>query len=179
MAHLQQRDFFNKVKNIHPSYFSNSSVLEIGSLNINGTVRDFFTETTSYIGLDIGPGPCVDIVCQGQDYAEPDNTYDVVLSCECFEHTPYWLEIFANMIRMCKSNGLVLFTCASTNRREHGTTRTEPCSNPLACSDEWLYYRNLVEDDFTPHCKLLDSFKTYYFETNTESCDLYFYGIKK
>jgi SAM-dependent methyltransferase len=179
MAHPQQREFFQKVKDIYPLYFSNSSVLEIGSLNINGTVRDFFTDTTSYIGLDIAPGYCVDVVCQGQDYSEPDNTYDTVLSCECFEHTPHWLEIFKNMIRLCKSDGLVLFTCASTNRREHGTTRTEPSSNPLACVEEWSYYRNLIEEDFTSHHELMSSFKTYWFETNFESCDLYFCGIKK
>lgn len=179
MAHRQQRDFFKKVKGKYRSYFSNSSVLEIGSLNINGTVRDFFKDTTSYIGIDIGPGPCVDLVCQGQDYAAPDNTFDVVLSCECFEHTPYWLEIFKNMIRVCKPKGLIIFTCATTGRIEHGTTKSEPTSNPLACSTEWTYYKNLTESDFTSHHDVMNRFKRYRLETNTESHDLYFYGIKK
>ena len=42
MAHKEQKDFIDRVKSKYPSYFTNTCILEIGSWNVNGTVRDFF-----------------------------------------------------------------------------------------------------------------------------------------
>jgi len=57
-------------------------VLEVGSLNINGTVRDFF-DAEEYIGIDIGEGPGVDVVSGGHKY-KSKKKFDCVISCECF-----------------------------------------------------------------------------------------------
>ena len=108
MSHYQQREFVQRLKNKLPQYFRNQKVLEIGSLNINGTIRDFFNDC-NYIGIDVGFGPNVDIVCEGQSYNAPDKSYDVICSAECFEHNPYWMETFKNMLRLCKEDGLVFF----------------------------------------------------------------------
>lgn len=178
MAHIQQRDFIDKIKRRSPKYFSNKSVLEIGSLNINGTVRDFF-ENCEYIGLDVAEGNGVDFVCEGQNYDAPDNSYDVVCSAECFEHNPYWLETFENMIRLCKPGGFVFFTCATEGRPEHGTSRSTPLDSPLTVDQGWEYYRNLNESDFQQFINFDDQFKYYGFEVNDGSKDLYFWGIKK
>lgn len=178
MAHVQQLNYIQSIKESYVSYFKNSQVLEIGSLDINGSVRDFF-HNCNYIGIDVGPGKGVDIVCEGQDYNEDDNFFDTVISCECFEHNPYWFETFTNMYRMCKNNGLILFTCATTGRPEHGTSRTSPKKSPLTVAKGWDYYRNLTEIDFTEKFNFSKNFSAYEFSTNTESFDLYFYGIKK
>jgi SAM-dependent methyltransferase len=175
MAHKEQQNFVEAVKNVFPDSFKNTRVLEIGSLNINGTIRVFF-ENCDYIGVDVGEGPGVDLVCNGEDLDHPDNSYDTVASTECFEHTPAWLEIFKNMTRMVKPGGLVFFTCASTGRPEHGTTRTKPEDSPLL---NWDYYRNLTKEDFTSSMNLSDHFKLHEFIFNEESCDLYFFGLKK
>jgi hypothetical protein len=66
MAHSQQRDFFQGVKNKKPEAFTGVEVLEVGSLNINGTVRDFF-DSTRYIGADVAEGRDVDVVCNGEN----------------------------------------------------------------------------------------------------------------
>lgn len=142
MSHKEQLDFVAAVKEKHPEFFTGKRVLEVGSLNINGTVRDFFTDC-DYIGCDLGEGEGVDIVCAGQDLDFPDNSFDVVLSCECFEHNPAYQETLRNMVRMLKPGGLLFFTCATTGRPEHGTTRTNPKDAPF-CGD---YYRNLVAED--------------------------------
>ena len=176
MAHIEQKNFFQRIKNKLPNYFQDRKVLEIGSLDINGTIREFFNEC-SYLGLDVGPGPGVDIVCEGQNYNAPNESFDIVCSAECFEHNPYWLETFQNMIRLCKDGGLVLFTCATDGRPEHGTTRTSPQDSPLTVGIGWDYYRNLNEDDFTSNLDLNYYFSDYGFEVNTESHDLYFWGI--
>jgi len=174
MAHPEQREFFGKIKAHYPEAFNGSKVLEIGSLNINGTVRDFFS-ADEYVGVDVAEGTGVDVVAHGQDVDAADNWFDCVVSAECFEHNPYWVETFANMVRM--SNRFVFFTCATDGRAEHGTTRTTPEDSPLTL--DWDYYRNLTEDDFRAHFDFYDLFEDYGFEVNHVSHDLYFYGIKR
>lgn len=176
MAHQEQRNFIEKIKSSRFNFFKSKSVLEIGSLNINGTIRDFFTDC-KYVGVDVGEGKDVDIICPGQDYDAPNKSFDVVCSTECFEHNPYWLETFNNMIRMCKDGGLVFFTCATTGRPEHGTTRTTPQDSPF--TSEWNYYKNLEQSDFTSVINFDSIFDNYIFEHNPFTCDLYFYGTKK
>lgn len=178
MSHPQQLNFIKDVKEKFNSKFLNSKILEIGSLNINGSVRPFF-ENCEYIGIDLGKGPGVDVVCEGQNYNEADNTFDVTISCECFEHNPYWLETFKNMIRLCKPGGIVIFSCATTGRKEHGTTKTSPNDSPLSIGKGWEYYKNLVEEDFTSVLNFDNNFIEFNFSTNTSSKDLYFYGIKR
>ena len=173
MAHYEQRVFFEQTREQFPQYFTGTSVLEIGSLNINGTVRDFFT-TDRYLGVDVEDGPGVDLVAQGQDLKFPDNCFDVAVSAECFEHNPYWLETFINMHRMASQ--FVIFTCATEGRPEHGTTRTTPEDSPFTL--EWDYYGNLTEHDFREHLNFNDLFTQHKFSVNLHSHDLYFWGIK-
>jgi SAM-dependent methyltransferase len=174
MAHRQQFDFVKGVAHLHPNNFHNAKVLEVGSLDINGSVRQFFKDC-NYIGIDLGEGKGVDIVCTGQDYDAPDNEFDTVISCECFEHNPDWVATFTNMHRMAKPNGLIIMTCATTGRPEHGTKRTSPGDAPF-CDD---YYRNLTEQDFVENLNLDNMFSIYEFGVGHETKDLYFYGIKK
>jgi len=174
MAHGAQRVFFEKVREQYPEFFSNQRVLEIGSLDINGTVRDFF-DNCSYTGVDVAAGPAVDIVAQGQDLTFPDDSFDVSVSAECFEHNPYWRETFLNMVRMTRQGGLVAFTCAADGRPEHGTARSDVGSSPLTVGLGWEYYRNLGEADFDDES--LAGFGSKGFYDNRVNLDLYFVGI--
>lgn len=181
MAHIEQRHFVNHVKNILSHFFRGTKVLDVGSLNINGTLRDFFEDVSSYTGIDVGKGPGVDIVCRGELFDAPTCVYDVICSAECFEHNPEWLATFKNMIRMCKPGGLIFFTCATTGRAEHGTTRTDTYSNPLMTTqagEEFNYYRNLTQEDFTSEINFDEVFSKHEFIVNDASHDLYFWGIK-
>jgi SAM-dependent methyltransferase len=118
-------------------------------------------------------------VCEGQNLDSPDQTYDTVVSCECFEHNPYWVETFQNMHRMCKDGGLVIMTCATTGRPEHGTTRTSPRDSPLTIGKGWEYYKNLTEQDFRDNMDIDSMFSSYKFDVGRPHPDLYFWGIKK
>lgn len=169
MAHPEQRQFFTRLQAEFPQMFTDVSVLEIGSLNINGTIRDFF-DAREYVGMDIATGAGVDVVAEGQDLTYPDGAFDVTVSAECFEHNPCWFETFENMVRMSKR--WVVFTCASEGRPEHGTSRTTPEDSPFTV--EWDYYRNLTEDDFAAFD--FGVFEFCRFEVNTVSHDLYFVG---
>lgn len=164
-------DYVRLLQTNFPRYFKNKKVLEIGSLNINGTIRIYFYDC-EYIGVDLGPGCDVEVIGSGHELDYPDNSFDVIASCECFEHNKYWLETFNNMIRMAKE--FVFFSCATTGRPEHGTTRTTPKDAPFTND----YYRNLTEKDFTDNVDM-SVFSEYEFTTNDQSHDLYFYGVLK
>ena len=83
------------------------------------------------------------------------------------------------MIRICRSDGIVVFTCATTGRKEHGTTRTSPADSPLTVGKGWDYYKNLVKEDFEGIADLNSLFSSFEFSSNLSSKDLYFWGIKK
>ena len=175
MSHPAQQNYIKSVKNIFPNYFNRKQVLEVGSLNINGTVRDFFTDCY-YIGIDVAAGKDVDVVCEGQDYNAPSDSFDVTISCECFEHNPQWVKTFANMYRMTRPGGIVIMTCATTGRPEHGTTRTTPQDSPLTIGLGWDYYKNLTEQDFRNNFSIESMFTNFQFGVG--GTDLYFYGVK-
>jgi SAM-dependent methyltransferase len=174
LAHQQQFDFVSGIASFFPDNFAKCKVLEVGSLDINGSVRQFFQDC-DYIGIDLGQGRGVDIVCPGQEYKAPDNTFDTVISCECFEHNPDWVATFSNMHRMVKPGGLIVMSCATTGRAEHGTKRTSPGDAPF-CGD---YYKNLTEQDFLDNLKIDNMFSAYEFGIGEATKDLYFYGVKK
>jgi SAM-dependent methyltransferase len=170
MSHPAQMQFVASLKERFPDYFIRKDVLEIGSLNINGSIREFFHQCV-YVGVDIGPGKDVDLVGRGKNLAYHDKSFDVVASCECFEHNPEWAATFNNMARM--ASGLVFFSCATTGRPEHGTPRTSPQDAPY-CGE---FYKNITEQDIRASCDL-SPFKEYEFSVNEQAHDLYFWGIK-
>lgn len=170
MSHQQQLDFIKSVKDQLPEYFKGTKVLEVGSLNINGSVRQFF-EPDQYIGCDLGEGAGVDIVCRGHELPYPNESFDVVISCECFEHDRHWEKTFQKMIDLVRKGGLVIFSCATIGRPEHGTTRTSPADAPFTND----YYRNLREEDFD---QFKSSFNSYRFSQCLRPRDLYFWGLK-
>lgn len=177
MAHPEQLQFVRTVKNHLGGYFQGTRVLEVGSLDLNGSVRMFF-EGCDYVGVDVAPGKGVDLVCQGQLLEFPTGHFDVVISCEAMEHNPYWVETTANMLRLCRPGGLVVMTCASQGRAEHGTSRTNPDDSPLTVKLRWDYYRNLSARDFQDTFPLNLWFGDWCFFQNWNSYDLLFVGIR-
>lgn len=179
MAHLEQIQFVETIKSEFPQFFAQQKVAEIGSLNINGSIRDLF-EQCDYTGFDIAEGAGVDRVIQGQLIGEPTASYDVTISCECFEHNPFWVETFANMLRLTRPGGLVVMSCATYGRPEHGTRRSDEYSAPLASQTGWQdYYKNLSSDDFLRTFNLKGWFEGFQFLMNANTMDLCFFGIRK
>ncbi len=64
-------------------------VLEVGSYNINGSPREVIPADGGYTGVDMMPGPGVDIVMDAEHLAVrfPPAAFDTVVCCECLEHT--------------------------------------------------------------------------------------------
>jgi len=179
--HGQARDFTLFVKQILGHYFINKRVLDVGSGDINGNNR-FLFENCEYDGNDVIQAYNVTIVSKTKDLPFTDNTFDTIISTECFEHDPEYKESFIKIYNMLKPDGLFCFTCASTDRVEHGTRRTSPqdsygtIGNLPDMSD---YYKNLTEIDLNDVLSLNVLFSVWDTYYNNESKDLYFVGIKK
>lgn len=174
MSHQEQIDFFLSVYQKFPERFDNKQIIEIGSLIINGTLRNIF-RSQHYIGIDLGEGPGVDIVSRAHQLKMQENTFDVALSAECFEHDEHWIETFQKMLDLTRPDGIIVFSCATDGRPEHGTSRTDAGSSPFTQD----YYRNLNEKDFREEFAFDEIFTEYEFSTNLNHHDLYFWGILK
>jgi len=176
MSHPQQMFFVGSVRNAFPEFFQGRRVLEVGSLDINGSVRQFFSGC-EYLGIDIGQGRGVDMVCRGEDLGAPAATFDVVISCEMMEHNERWRETWLNMLRMVKPDGLLIMSCASRGRRRHGTPDFDPHTSPLTVGQGKNYYQNLVADDFRDFVDCDQWFSVWDFFNDETFHDLYFFGV--
>lgn len=177
MSHAEQLAFFEIVANANRSTFADGRVLEIGSYDVNGSVRALFRGAREYVGVDLVKGPGVDRVGYGHEIQDAANSYNMTISGECFEHDPQWTHTFGNMVRLTRPGGIVAFTCASRGRPEHGTTRSDPTLSPGTQARGVDYYRNLEEQDFArlPLAEWFSEWRFWYLPT---SMDLYFVGVR-
>jgi hypothetical protein len=172
MSHKQQKDFCNQIKQLFPDYFINKDVLDLGSLDINGNNRYLFTECR-YTGVDVGPGPNVDIVYHAH---KVQGSYDVVISTEMLEHDQYYVQTLKHIVEcLLKPNGLFFFTCATTGRQPHGLKEQSPDDSPY--TNDW--YKTLTMEDVNEAIDLEKYFIKHEFIINTDHHDLYFWGIKR
>jgi SAM-dependent methyltransferase len=178
MAHKEQKDYCLLIKETFPTFFSNKKVLDCGSLDINGSNRYLF-ENCEYVGIDIGEGKNVDIVSLIHEFNDDDESYDTIISTECFEHDMYYKESIKNIVRLLKPGGLFIFTCATTGRPEHGTINTSIKDSPLLTGEWSEYYKNLTEEDIRDIITIENIFIDFKFSINENHKDLFFYGIKK
>jgi SAM-dependent methyltransferase len=178
MSHPEQLAFFRSLKQHLPAHFKNVRALEVGALDINGSIRSLF-DGGQYVGVDVAEGPGIDLACPGQLLEFASGSFDTVVSAECFEHNPYWRETLANMLRMLRPGGLLLVSCATRGRKEHGTTRTTPEASPLTVAQRWDYYRNLTAKDLETAVHLPGWLSSWNFWTNRESYDLYLVGFRQ
>ena len=179
--HPEARDFTLFVKEILPDFFINKKVLDVGSGDINGNNR-FLFEDCEYDGNDVIEAQNVTIVSKTKDLLFCDNVFDTIISTECFEHDPEYKESLIKIYNMLKPDGLFCFTCASTDRPEHGTRRTTPEDSygTLGDLEDMIdYYKNLTEIDINEVLELNNLFQVWDTYYNNESKDLYFIGIKK
>ncbi len=107
-------------------------VLEVGSCDVNGSVRKLISslEPASYLGVDIAAGPGVDEICNVSSLVSRfgESAFDVIVSTEVIEHVLDWREAVRNMKLALRRGGIILVTTRSEGFRSHGF----PC-------DFWRY----------------------------------------
>ena len=174
MAHENQVNFCNSLKKKQPSFFFKKDVLDVGSLDINGNNRHLF-EDCNYIGVDLAEGNNVDIIGQIHKVAKLLKKQDVIISTEMLEHDKYYVLSLLSMVDLLKENGLLIITCATEGRPEHGTFKRSRKQSPFTND----YYRNITESDIRRVLGIDEIFKEYEFSVNKQTNDLYFWGIKR
>ncbi|WP_175683895.1 methyltransferase domain-containing protein [Burkholderia cenocepacia] len=113
---------------MHPSAMENGKIffdtyvsrlgpvklVEIGSQNVNGSLREVAPSNVDYIGIDFVEGPGVDVVLN-DPYVLPFETssVDLVVSSSCFEHSEMFWLVFNEVMRTLKPAGLFFLNVPS------------------------------------------------------------------
>jgi len=98
-----RKDYLNERKT------ENLLILDLGSLDVNGSYRECFKESSwTYLGLDMAAGKNVDVLLR-----DPYNwrslksgTADVIVSGQAFEHIEYFWISMLEISRVLKPGGL-------------------------------------------------------------------------
>ncbi len=82
-------------------------VVDVGSQNVNGSLKDVVPSSLKYVGVDFAAGKGVDIVLD-DPYKLPfsDESVDVVVCSSCFEHCEMFWLLFLEILRILKPRGL-------------------------------------------------------------------------
>lgn len=96
----------------------NGKVLEVGSYNVNGTIRDVVDIT---VGVDIRKGHGVDLVCPVEDLLShyKPGYFDACVSVETLEHVENWKAFFRVTWELVKPGGWLVMTMAHQNKGRH------------------------------------------------------------
>jgi len=115
--HVANNIFWKYVSKEFSDFF-NEDIIEFGSFNVNGTIRDYFKNCKRYIGVDWRNGPCVDVVGLAHE-VRFDLKAKAILSASMLEHDPYWQKSLDNMINHLKPDGILVLTWGVAKNGEH------------------------------------------------------------
>ena len=117
--HPFNRHFWKYASERYSRWFNHPSrVLECGSLNINGSIREHF-HVKEYVGLDWRPGPDVDCVSLVHNAPFGTATFDTIASASMLEHDPHWRMSVTKMAELMKLDGIMILTWAAALANPH------------------------------------------------------------
>lgn len=99
------------------TYLKNTAdltIVDIGSLDVNGSLRSVAPKNNKYLGLDFEPGKGVDITIT-DPYSLPfeSESVDVAVTSSCFEHSEFFWLLFNQALRILKPEGLLYINAPS------------------------------------------------------------------
>ncbi len=125
--HVSVLNFF---ENEVPKEAFTGRIIEVGSLKINGSVRDIVMAHNPdfYIGVDFIAGEGVDKTMNAEYLTEEfdENSFDTVISTEMLEHAVNWQKCVNEMKTICKKWLII-------------TTRSPGFGYHEYPTDEWRY----------------------------------------
>jgi len=117
--HDVNRIFWLRCKLKYPRFFKDpSKVIEFGSIDINGSVREFF-EAKEYIGVDWRGGKGVDLISIAHEVDFESESFDTVVSASMLEHDPHWKKSLCKMIELMKQDGVLFLSWGSALNTTH------------------------------------------------------------
>lgn len=98
------RQYYTKDKMNDTSY----RLLDVGSLDINGTIKSKIPKAWEYVGTDILAGNNVDILMINEFKISFDNnTFNCIVSSSCLEHCTNPFKLVKEMARVLKNGGYI------------------------------------------------------------------------
>lgn len=88
-------------------------ILDVGSMNVNGSLRSLAPQGADYVGLDLEPGPGVDVVLEGTTYPFEADSFDACVSVSCLEHDAAFWDTFLEIARVTRPGGFVFLDVPS------------------------------------------------------------------
>lgn len=137
--HQSVHDYVHRV--IEVDVVLGRSVLEVGSFNVNGSVRPYVESlgAAKYLGVDKRTGPGVDLAVDCEELtATVGDDWDVVISTEMLEHVENWRECMIQLACAVKPGGRLLLTTRSPGFPRHGYDLPEEI-DPRKIHDHWRY----------------------------------------
>lgn len=91
------------------SYDKNLRVLDVGSMDVNGSYRDIVPFKWSYQGVDLSEGKNVNVVMESP-FSIPfsDSEFDLVITGQCLEHCENPFHLMKEIARVAR--GIVIAT---------------------------------------------------------------------
>lgn len=134
--HTSVHDFIRRC--VDADEVTSRRILEVGSYNVNGTVRPHLESMfpTEYVGVDSRPGPGVDRVADCEHLtAAMGCDWDTVVCTEVLEHVTNWRACFTELALATRPGGLLAITTRSPGFPYH----PEPV-------DHWRYTPDHMHD---------------------------------
>lgn len=182
---VSEQKWVNELRDQFPEKLKGADVLDVGSANLNGTYKPFFSQAgcSMYTGIDVLPFNNVDVVSPVHLY-EPGKQFDIVFSASQLEHDMYWKKSLMKFIKLTKSGGMIIIS-AWAKLDHHGTVDDQPLTSlSSGLKDGWEnYYENRsVEDVKTIWTdKIIDKyFEKYFLGMNPyDDGNVVFWGVKR
>ncbi len=131
-------------------------VLDVGSRDINGSVKDALSQNLEFVGIDMIEGPGVDVLMNAHEIKNKisPESFDLVTCCETLEHDDRFWETVEGMKKVLKPGGWLLVTTPSINFFKHDFPHD--------------YYR-FTEDAYRDF--IFEGFENVHIETYTDEAD--------
>ena len=99
----------------HLAKNKSTKIVEVGSQDVNGSLRSVAPSELEYVGVDFQKARGVDIVLD-DPYSLPfaTDSIDVVVSSSCFEHSEMFWLLFLEIMRVLKPTGIFYLNAPST-----------------------------------------------------------------
>lgn len=130
-----------------------SVIVDVGSQDVNGSLRCVAPGGAEYVGVDFQKARGVDLVMT-DPYSIPivSNTADICVTSSCIEHSEFFWLLFLDMLRILKPSGLLYINVPS-----NGAFHQYPVDCWRFYPDSGLALQNWARKSGT-NCAMLESF---------------------
>lgn len=155
--HLGNHDWLEALRVQYDKEIDGASILEIASMDWNGSARSHFTKAARYVGVDLLAGPQVDIVSPAAETSFLPCEFDILICLSLFEHDPDWKNSLGHNLQWVREGGLVILCWGAEGNLPHDPQpwAIVPVATFMEASKSWpiqILDAFFEVDRYTPDC---------------------------